>query len=86
VRALIEEPSAALLNGAATSDSDAELPALLAYEARIDDVREWPFDTSNLLRFALFLLIPLASWLGGAARRAPRRAPRRRGILLASLS
>jgi len=66
VRALIEERSATLLNGAATSNPDSELSALLAYEARIDDVREWPFDTSNLLRFALFLLIPLASWLGGA--------------------
>ena len=66
VRALIEARSAALLDGAETSTSDSQLPALLAYEARIDDVREWPFDTSNLLRFALFLLIPLASWLGGA--------------------
>jgi len=66
VRALIEARSAALLDGAATSASDSQLPALLAYEARIDEVREWPFDTSNLLRFALFLLIPLGSWLGGA--------------------
>jgi len=42
------------------------MPALLAYEARIESVREWPFDTSTLRRFALFLLIPLASWIGGA--------------------
>jgi hypothetical protein len=25
-----------------------------------------PFDTPTLVRFALFLLIPLGSWLGGA--------------------
>jgi hypothetical protein len=42
------------------------MPSLLAYEARIESVREWPFDTSTLRRFALFLLIPLASWIGGA--------------------
>ena len=38
----------------------------LAWEARIESVREWPFDTPTLVRFALFLLIPLGSWLGGA--------------------
>ena len=42
------------------------LPALVAYEARLEAVREWPFDNSTLRRFALFLLIPLASWVGGA--------------------
>jgi hypothetical protein len=26
----------------------------------------WRFDTPTLVRFALFLLIPLGSWLGGA--------------------
>ncbi len=52
----------------ATADSTrlSRLPALLAYEARIESVREWPFDTSTLSRFGLFLLIPLASWIGGA--------------------
>jgi hypothetical protein len=40
--------------------------AMLAYEARIESVREWPFDTSTLRRFGLFLLIPLVSWIGGA--------------------
>ena len=42
------------------------LPALLAYEARIRSVQEWPFDTPTLLRFVLFLMIPVFSWLGGA--------------------
>ena len=51
---------------AAASDRQPPLPALLAWEARIESVREWPFDTPTLVRFALFLLIPLGSWLGGA--------------------
>ena len=29
-------------------------------------VREWPFDAPSMLRFALYLAIPLGSWLGGA--------------------
>ena len=51
------------------SDRSSVLPRMsdmLAYEARIESVREWPFDTSTLGRFALFLLIPLVSWIGGA--------------------
>lgn len=42
------------------------LADLLAWEARIERVAEWPFDTPTLLRFALALLVPLGSWLGGA--------------------
>ncbi len=42
------------------------LADLLAYEARIAAVREWPIDTRHLVHFALYLLIPLGSWLGGA--------------------
>jgi hypothetical protein len=44
----------------------AQLPALLAWESRVAAAPEWPFDTSTWLRFALFLLVPLGSWLGGA--------------------
>jgi hypothetical protein len=44
----------------------AQLPALLAWEARVVDSPEWPFDTSTWLRFAALLLVPLGSWLGGA--------------------
>jgi hypothetical protein len=39
---------------------------VVAYKQVVDGVREWPFDSSTLLRFALYLLIPLASWSGGA--------------------
>jgi len=67
VRAEIERARDALVQ---PKDADAEraarLPALLAYEARVMSVREWPFDTATLARFLVFLLVPLASWLGGA--------------------
>ncbi len=42
------------------------LDELVAWEARVERVREWPFDSSTLARFGLYLLIPLASWSGAA--------------------
>jgi hypothetical protein len=42
------------------------LADLLAYEARVSGVREWPFDASTFVRLSLYLMIPLASWAGGA--------------------
>ena len=44
----------------------ASLPALLAWEARVANAPEWPFDASTWLRFSLLFLVPLGSWLGGA--------------------
>ncbi|MCU0668675.1 MAG: hypothetical protein MUF70_04905 [Myxococcota bacterium] len=44
----------------------AQLPALLAWEARVERMSVWPFDAPSLFRFALLLLVPLGSWLGGA--------------------
>lgn len=38
----------------------------LAFRTMIEDLRNWPFDNSTLVRFTLYLLIPLGSWLGGA--------------------
>ncbi len=52
--------------GADSPEAAARLPGLIAWEARIEAVPEWPFDTPTLVRFALYLLIPLGSWLGGA--------------------
>ena len=66
VRAAIARSGAALFGGAAGDADAGRLPALIAYEARIAAVREWPFDTATLRRFLLFRLIPLASWIGGA--------------------
>ena len=32
----------------------------------VEALREWPFDNSTIGRFALYLLIPVGSWIGGA--------------------
>lgn len=42
------------------------LAALLALEARIEHVREWPLDLPTVMRFGVYLALPLGSWLGGA--------------------
>lgn len=39
---------------------------LLAYRAYVEGIREWPLDSSTLTRFGLYLLIPVASWMGSA--------------------
>jgi hypothetical protein len=64
LRGEIARASAALRAGDA--QGAAQLPALLAWESRVAAAPEWPFDTATWLRFALFLLVPLGSWLGGA--------------------
>ncbi len=64
LRVEITRASGALRRGDA--QGAAPLPALLAWEARVADAPEWPFDTSTWLRFALLLLVPVGSWLGSA--------------------
>jgi hypothetical protein len=64
LRAEIARASAALRRGDAPGAE--QLPALLAWEARVAGAPEWPFDASTVARFALFLLVPLGSWLGSA--------------------
>ena len=52
-----------------TSNADQQSPRLanlIAYYQLIERAREWPVDAANLLRFFLYLLIGLGSWLGGA--------------------
>lgn len=46
--------------------ADPHLANLLAYEARIAEVNTWPFDFSTLLRFGLYLVVGIGSWLGAA--------------------
>ena len=46
--------------------SQGRLADLLSYEARIAATSEWPFDSSTLWRFGLYLLIPVVSMIGGA--------------------
>jgi hypothetical protein len=52
--------------GPEASQAGGQLPGLLAFEKRIESVREWPFDAPTLTRFFLYVAIPLGSWLGGA--------------------
>lgn len=53
----------ALKSGRGDRQSIAEL---IAYKTMIENIRNWPFDNPTLVRFTLYLLIPLGSWLGGA--------------------
>jgi hypothetical protein len=65
VRSEIARVKEIALRSGGDSES-ARLPALLAYENRIEAVREWPFDTPTLARFALLALLTAGSWLGAA--------------------
>lgn len=66
IREAIASERTGLFSADEGSSPVSRMPALLAYEARIEGVREWPFDTSTFRRFGFFLLIPLVSWIGGA--------------------
>jgi hypothetical protein len=45
---------------------DTRLPGLVAWEARIEGLSEWPIDATALRRTGLFLLLPVASWVASA--------------------
>jgi hypothetical protein len=64
-RGALRQARSALRNGASDSRGP-QMDEVVAYRQVVDGVREWPFDASTLLRFAIYLLIPLASWSGGA--------------------
>jgi hypothetical protein len=42
------------------------LANLLTLRSHLEDVREWPFDISVIVRLAVYLVIPLGSWAGAA--------------------
>lgn len=46
--------------------ADPDLADLLTYRRYIAEVRTWPFEGPTLGRVALFVLIPVGSWVGGA--------------------
>jgi hypothetical protein len=58
--------AAVLARGPGADAAAARLPGLLALEARLEAVREWPFDLPSLLRFALYVALGLGSWVGAA--------------------
>jgi hypothetical protein len=64
--AIARARSAAVVGGAATAEDALRLSGLLAFEARIAGVGEWPFDFGTFVRFALFLALPLGSWIASA--------------------
>jgi hypothetical protein len=64
--AIMSARTAAVVGGAATAEDAMRLGGLLAFEARIAGVGEWPFDVGTFVRFALFLALPLGSWIAGA--------------------
>jgi len=50
-------------SGAGEQQSIAEI---VAYRSMIEKIRNWPFDSPTMVRFTLYIMIPLGSWLGGA--------------------
>ena len=61
-----EEGEPALGPAAAKSNPSPRLANLIAYYQLVESTREWPADAANLLRFLLYLMLGLGSWLGGA--------------------
>lgn len=47
-------------------EAAAELGGLVALRGALEDAREWPFSAPTLLRWLLFVSLPVVSWLGGA--------------------
>jgi hypothetical protein len=66
LREQIRRERGSLLAPAGDSADSARLASLLAYHDLVERAPEWPFDTPVVLRLALFVLLGLGSWLGGA--------------------
>jgi hypothetical protein len=66
VRAAIARTRSGALGGAEAGQDAMRLGGLLALEARIAGVGEWPFDAGTFVRFGLFLALPFGSWIAGA--------------------
>jgi hypothetical protein len=64
--AIARTRTAALALGAGAAEEATRLGGLLALEARIAEVNEWPFDVGTLVRFVAFLALPLGSWIAAA--------------------
>jgi hypothetical protein len=56
----------ALVGGVESAQAATRLGGLLALEARIAGVGEWPFDVGTFVRFLAFLALPLGSWTAAA--------------------
>ena len=60
-REALQQARANLKNSTGSNISE-----LVAYKELVEGTRNWPFDNPTLIRFGLYLLIPLASMFGGA--------------------
>lgn len=49
-----------------TGSAGARLADLGAYRGLVSSAREWPFDATTLVRFALYTAVGVGSWLGAA--------------------
>ncbi len=54
-----------LLHDISSEGSSSQMGDLEAYRRLIEDVPEWPFQSSTIVKVVLYLLIPIASWFGG---------------------
>ena len=67
VRAALRGDRSALRESPLAPEADTlSLVDLATWCDRIGSQPEWPFDAAALRRFGLYLLIPLASWVGAA--------------------
>ena len=65
VRTRIADRSAAVVDGSITSESS-NLPELLSWEQRLQQIKVWPYDMTMNLRVFLYAGIGLSSWIGAA--------------------
>jgi hypothetical protein len=63
VRCQIDDARARMLQD---DHAATRMHGLLAYEKRIEDAHEWPFDQSTLVRVGAYVLIPTIPWFGQA--------------------
>jgi len=56
--------SRSLIQEYSRNDMSGKMADQITYQRLIEDVPEWPIQSSTLLRVFVFLLIPLASWIG----------------------
>jgi hypothetical protein len=67
VRRAIEGDRTALAESRLHEQADElSVADLVAYRGLVEEAPEWPFGRTSILRFFLYLGIPLGSWTGGA--------------------
>jgi hypothetical protein len=54
-----------LLHSSSPDMSPGQMADLIAHLNLIEDVPEWPFESLTIVHVMVYLMIPLASWLGG---------------------